>query len=157
MEGVFRRGWGISRLPRRGWIAPCHLGVACLLVLCSAVRKDSGVGKNSGEGRQQLETRVSVLGPRGSLFSIRVRALISCCCAVTRAQHLGQHNNRIAQKSPRGWLRAAQHAILVPQHFSPQAKHVLLRVLFSPQATFSSLFFCGGASAGGGGRGLFSI
>ena len=44
------------------------------------------------------------------------------CCAVARAQHLGQ-NSRFAQQAP----RAAQPAILGARHFSPQAqakKHV---------------------------------
>ena len=51
------------------------------------------------------------------------RALISCC-AVARAQYLGQ-NSRFAQQPPQGWLRTAQHAILGAQHFSPQAKKIL--------------------------------
>ena len=52
--------------------------------------------------------------------SVVTRTLTSCC-PVARAQHLGQ-NGRFAQQTPRGWLRAAQHAILGAQHFSPQAK-----------------------------------
>ena len=57
------------------------------------------------------------------------RALVSCC-AVAQAQHLVQ-NRRCAQQPPRGWLRAAQHAILGAQHFSPQAKAIVARRFFA--------------------------
>ena len=51
------------------------------------------------------------------------------CCAVARVQHLGQ-NSRFAQQPPRGWLRAAQHAIL-GEHFSPAAKKNVARLFFA--------------------------
>ena len=43
---------------------------------------------------------------------------------------MGQ-NSRFAQQPPRGWLRAAQHAILGAQHFSPQAKAIVARRFFA--------------------------
>ena len=53
-----------------------------------------------------------VLLSKGLLGAWRIftysRALLSCC-AVARAQLLGQ-NSRFAQKPPRGWVRAARHA-----------------------------------------------
>ena len=64
-------------------------------------------------------------GSYDTLYQVDSRARISCC-AVARAQHLGQ-NSRFAQQPPQGWLRAAQHVILGAQHFSPQ-----LRVFFWP-------------------------
>ena len=63
------------------------------------------------------------------LCPLHTRALISCC-AVARAQHLGQ-NSRFTQQPLRGWLRAAQHAILGAQHFSPQAKKNVARLFFA--------------------------
>ena len=54
---------------------------------------------------------------------IRTRALISCC-ADTLAQHFGR-NCCFAQQAPEGVLRAAQHAFLAAQLFSPQAKKML--------------------------------
>ena len=64
---------------------------------------------------------------------VLIRTLISCC-AVALAQHLSQ-NSRFAQQPPRGWLRAAQHAILGAQHLSPQA------ILFVGGVFFGLLFF----------------
>ena len=61
--------------------------------------------------------------------AVYTRALISCC-VVAQAQHLGQ-NSRFAQQQPRGWLRAAQHAILGAQHFSPQAIFFVARTFFA--------------------------
>ena len=61
-----------------------------------------------------------------------IRALIRCC-AVKRAQHLGQ-NGRFTQQPPRGWLRAAQHAFFGAQRFSPHAKKNVARL-------FPVLFF----------------
>ena len=55
-------------------------------------------------------------------FSSLCNRALTSCCAVARAQHLGQ-NGRFAQQQPlRGWLRAAQHAIFGALHFSLQAK-----------------------------------
>ena len=62
---------------------------------------------------------------------------------VARAQHLGP-NGRFAQQLPRGWLRAAQHAIFGAQHFSPQAER-LLRVFFSGKKNWGPfIYFAGG-------------
>ena len=46
------------------------------------------------------------------------------------AQHWSQ-NSRFSQQPPRGWLRAAQHAILGAQHFSPQAFYFVAVFLFA--------------------------
>ena len=58
------------------------------------------------------------------------RALISCC-AVARAQYSGQNSRFAQQQPPRGWLRAARHAMLGAQHFSPQAKKNIARLFFA--------------------------
>ena len=55
------------------------------------------------------------------------------CCAVARAQHLGQ-NGRFAQQPPRGC--AAQHAIFGAQHLSPQARKKNMRAFFFAGAFF---------------------
>ena len=39
------------------------------------------------------------------------RALNIVVALLRRAQYLGQNSSRFAQQPPRGWLRAAQHAI----------------------------------------------
>ena len=57
------------------------------------------------------------------------RALISCC-AVARAQYLGQNS------------RFAQHAILDAQHFSPQAGENFARLFFAVgEKKIGALFF----------------
>ena len=67
-----------------------------------------------------------------------IRALIRCV-AVALAQQLGR-NSRFAQQPPRGWLRAAQHAILGAQHFWPQTIF-FVAASFSPQATKKNWVF----------------
>ena len=79
---------------------------------------------------------------RKIVWNTSYRMMDQGCCAVVLAQHLGQ-NSRFAQKPPRGWLRAAQHAILGAQHFSPQAfffVHVLFS-FFAGEKKIGALFF----------------
>ena len=53
---------------------------------------------------------------------------------------MGQ-NSRFAQQPPRGWLRAAQHAILGAQHFWLQAKKNVVRLSFAVEKAFGALLF----------------
>ena len=58
-----------------------------------------------------------------------------------RAQILSQHN-RFAQQSPRGWFRAAEHAILGAQLFSLQVKSFVVHFFSPPRRFFSGCLFC---------------
>ena len=62
------------------------------------------------------------------------RAIISCC-AVARAQHLGQNGLFV------------QHAVLGAQHFSLQAKELVARLFFAGVVFFSKHFFSKSPSA----------
>ena len=84
------------------------------------------------EGRRSSTTKQACHRQCTQVAVLHTRALI-CCCAVARAQHLGQHNTITVLRNSRsrGWLRAAQHAILGAQQFLPQKIGCMI---FSPQA-----------------------
>ena len=90
--------------------------------IINGLKAPPGPPFKKGKGTQPEHTR-------GAIQQCVPRALISCC-AVARAHHLGQ-NNRFAQQPPRGWLHAAQHAILGAQQFSPKAKKNVARLFFA--------------------------
>ena len=64
-----------------------------------------------------VAVEVIVHQPQKKRKKKRATRALSSCCAIARTQHLGQRN-RFVQQSPRGWLRATQHAIVGAQHFS---------------------------------------
>lgn len=67
------------------------------------------------------------------IADVCTRALTSCCAAA-RPQCLSQ-NSGFSQQPPRGWMRPAQHAIFVAEHFSPQGGKSCCA--FSPEANKS--------------------
>ena len=99
-------------------------------LLLSTMERESANTERCVGGKKIDENCLSKHINAPLVIQMYIGALISCC-AVARAQHLGQHN-RFAQQSPRGWLRAAQNAILGAQHFSLHAFFFVAR-FFSPQ------------------------
>ena len=80
-----------------------------------------------------------VIVPHVMAYRVPTRALISCC-AVARAQHLGQ-NSRFAQQPPIGWLRAAQHAIFGAQHFRRRRKFFVAAFFFRRRREKKKAYF----------------
>jgi len=76
-----------------------------------------GDEKLSSPGFHPLLGSSRVLGPR---------ALISCCVVAPLCGRRIWVKTAVWRNSrPRGWLRAAQHAVVGAQHLSPQAKKKL--------------------------------
>ena len=62
------------------------------------------------------------------MLEIQIRALVSCC-AVARAQLLGQ-KSRFAQQPQRGWLRAAQHEFFMRAKFFAAGEKKMKHLFF---------------------------
>ena len=127
---------GVRRISVLSAVCRCHTEVGLVTLFKStAVAPQLRVGVSeerrghihvywySSRGRDDEQTRFFFF------FAVHTRALTSCC-AVARAQHLGQ-NSRFAQQPPRGWLRTAHHAILCARCFSPAAKNNVARRFFA--------------------------
>ena len=68
------------------------------------------------------------------------RALNIVVALLRRAQYLGQNSSRFAQQPPRGWLRAAQHAIQRATFFAAGEKSGCCAP-FSPRCVFFNIIF----------------
>ena len=90
------------------------------------------------------------------MLEIQIRALVSCC-AVARAQLLGQ-KSRFAQQPQRGWLRAVQHEFFMRAKFFAAGEKKMKHLFFwiavvwggSPAAGWSLYQMGGGETHRGG-------